>query len=156
MMMNLLTSVATLLCISLSYSVNTNDTAEITKLQAKVADLEKQLAAFKAQKALVDKNIDLQAFAHHDMELIAQLHADNVTVIKPDGSVTKGMTPAHRAELQWLFDTYPDVNINSHPLTVGSGDWTAGSSHLTGNWTKPMKMMDGTVCKPPGKSSTSG
>ena len=137
-MMNSLTSLATLLCISVSYSANNNDTAEITKLRSKVADLEKQLAAFKAEKMLVNKNIylydkiELQAFAHHNMELIAQLHADNVTVINPDASVTKGMTPAHRAELQWLFDTYPDISITSHPLTLGSGDWTAGFCHLTG------------------------
>ena len=86
------------------------------------------------------------------METIKEIHAPDVKVYNTDGSLTVGMTPGHERELQWLFDTFPDFEINEHPITFGSGNWTAGISISNGTWSEPMKLENGTVLEPTGKS----
>ncbi|MGD1838254.1 MAG: ester cyclase [Nitrososphaeraceae archaeon] len=130
----------------------------ITLLQQKVIDLEKQIDIFEKEKEEVEKNIalfdkmDLEAFTNQDMEIIKKIHSDDVKVYNPDGSLTVGMTPNHERELQWIFDTYPDIKITEHPIKFGSGNWTAGISTVNGTWTEPMMLENGTVLESTGKS----
>lgn len=134
------------------------DADRSAELAEKVAMLQAMVDAYEAEKALEAKNValydkmDLEAFTAHDMETIKQIHSDDVIVYNPDGSVTRGMTPAHEAELQWLFNTFPDIEINEHPIKFGSGDWTAGMSVTTGTFSAPMKLASGEVIEPTGKS----
>lgn len=58
---------------------------------------------------------------------------------------------SHERELQWLFDTFPDIEINEHPIKFGSGDWTAGMSVTTRTFSEPMKLADGSEISPTGK-----
>lgn len=123
---------------------------------AKIAELEAKIAIFEAEKSLEKKNIalydkmDLVAFTQHDMKTIQEIHADDVLVYNPDGSLTKGMDK-HTGEMQWLFDTFPDIEINEHPIKFGSNNWTAGMSVTTGTFSAPMKLQNGTVIPPTGK-----
>lgn len=152
-------AMATLLLapVALAQVAGASDSQEVSSLKARVAELEAQVESFEAEKALEAKNValydemDLVAFTGHDMKRIAEIHADDVVVYNPDGSVTRGMTPNHERELQWLFDTFPDIEINEHPIKFGSGDWTAGMSVTTGTFSEPMKLADGSEISPTGK-----
>ena len=95
--------------------------------------------------------LDLVAFNNRDMDLIKQIHADEVKVYNPDGTVTEGMDPHHADELQFLFDTF-DFKVADHIVGFGHGEWTAGISISEGTWVKPITLEDGTVLEPTGQS----
>jgi hypothetical protein len=130
--------------------------ADTSELQAKIDELQAKVDVFEAEKEIEAKNValfdklDLVAFNNRDMALIKQIHADDVKVYNPDGSLTEGTTPDHAAELQFLFDTF-DFRVTDHIVGFGSGNWTAGISISEGSWIKPMTLADGTVLQPTGK-----
>ena len=129
---------------------------KIDELQARVNELQAQVDAHKAERETTAKQLqifdelDLVAFNNRDMTRIKQIHADDVTVYNPDGSITQGMTPHHADELQFLFDTF-DFMIPVHIVGFGYGEWTAGISVSEGQWVKPITMSDGTVLEPTNK-----
>jgi hypothetical protein len=129
---------------------------QVSALDAEVASLKEELKRFDDEREIVAGNLalfdklDLEAFNNRDMNLIRQIHADNVIVFNGDGTVTEGMVPKHEEELQFLFDTF-DFKVTSHPVQFGDGPWTAGYSICEGTWKKPLKMPDGTVRQPNGK-----
>ncbi len=128
----------------------------VADLKAKIAKLEAQVASYKAERAITAKNLktfddlDLIAFNNRDIELIKQIHATDVKVYNPDGTITEPAAP-HVEELQFLFDTF-DFKVAEHILQFGFGDWTAGISISEGKWIKPLTLPDGTVLQPTGKS----
>lgn len=121
---------------------------EITELRRQVAASEQERATTASNLARFDE-LDLVAFNNRDMDLIKQIHADDVIVYNPDGTVTEGMNPHHAGELQFLFDTF-DFVVTDHIVGFGHGDWTAGVSISEGAWVKPMTLPDGTVLQPTG------
>lgn len=129
---------------------------DVNALKAQVSQLQEKVAMYEAEKALEAKNIalynkmDLVAFTQHDMKTIQEIHADDVLVYNPDGSLTKGMDK-HTHEMQWLFDTFPDIEINEHPIKFGSDNWTAGMSVTTGTFSAPMKLQNGAIIPPTGE-----
>ena len=129
--------------------------SQLSTLQTENARLQQKIAAVEAERANTAKNLarfdelDLVAFNNRDMELIKQIHADDVKVYNPDGTITEPMDP-HAEELQFLFDTF-DFRVTDHIVGFGYGDWTAGISISEGKWVKPLKMPDGTVLQPTGK-----
>jgi hypothetical protein len=130
--------------------------ADKKALIARVAELEAQVVAYKAERALAKRHLeifdelDLVAFNKRDMKRIGEIHADNVTVHNPDGTRTSPFPP-HAKELQFLFDTF-DFKVAKHIVGFGHGEWTAGISVSEGKWVKPITLKDGTVLKPTGKS----
>ena len=126
-----------------------------TDLQAKIDELQAQIDAHKAERSETAKNLktfddlDLVAFNNRDMKHIRQIHAENVKVYNPDGTITEPMDP-HAEELQFLFDTF-DFKVAEHIVGFGYGEWTAGISISKGKWVKPITMPDGTVLQPTGK-----
>jgi len=125
-------------------------------LQAKVDELQAIVDAHEAEREATSKHLktfdelDLVAFNSRDMDRIKQIHADEVKVYNPDGSVTEGMTPHHAEELQFLFDTF-DFEVTDHIVGFGHGEWTAGISISTGKWVKPITLPDATILAPSGK-----
>lgn len=121
-----------------------------------VAELQAQIDVYKAERAATAKHLktfdelDLVAFNNRDMARIKQIHADEVKVFNPDGTITKGMTPHHAGELQFLFDTF-DFKVADHIVGFGHGEWTAGISISEGKWVKPLTMPNGVVLQPTGK-----
>jgi cell division protein FtsB len=142
----------TLLLANLIGCVGATDTA---KLQARIDDLQAQIDAHKAERAATAKHLkifdelDLEAFNKRDMARIKQIHADDVKVYNPDGTITEPMPP-HAEELQFLFDTF-DFKVAEHIVGFGFGEWTAGISISKGKWIKPITMPDGTVLQPTGR-----
>ena len=126
-------------------------------LREKVASLEGELAEFHNERKVAAANLglfdklDLEAFNNRDMELIRQIHGEDVKVYNGDGTIVEGMVPKHEEELQFLFDTF-DFKVTSHPVQFASGPWTAGYSICEGKWVKPLTMPDGTVLQPNGKT----
>jgi hypothetical protein len=141
-----------LLLANLIGCVGATDTA---KLQARIDDLQAQIDAHKAERAATAKHLkifdelDLEAFNKRDMARIKQIHADDVKVYNPDGTITEPMPP-HAEELQFLFDTF-DFKVAEHIVGFGFGEWTAGISISKGKWIKPITMPDGTVLQPTGR-----
>lgn len=133
--------------------VGATDTA---KLHARIDELQAKIDAHKVERAATAKHLkifdelDLEAFNKRDMERIKQIHADDVKVYNPDGTITKGMTPHHAEELQFLFDTFSFV-VTDHIVGFGYDDWTAGISICEGKWVEPIIMPDGTILQPTGK-----
>ena len=152
-MKKVIIAIFVLFFVNLTGCADTNRTAE---LQAKINELQAQVDEYKIERAETAKNLktfddlDLIAFNNRDMEHIRQIHAENVKVYNPDGTITEPMDP-HAEELQFLFDTF-DFKVAEHIVGFGYGEWTAGISISKGKWAKPLTMPDGTVLQPTGKS----
>ena len=122
-------------------------------LQAKITELQAKVDSYEAERALTKQHLetfhelDLVAFKNRDMDRIKEIHADDVKVYNPDGTITEGMTPHHADDLQFLFDTF-DFLVKEHIVGFGHGEWTAGISVSEGKWIKPLTMPDGTVLQP--------
>jgi len=135
---------------------NTFAADDTSALKAHIVELEAQVAAHEAERAQTARHLeifdelDLVAFNNRDMQRIKQIHADDVKVYNPDGTITEPMIP-HAAELQFLFDTF-DFTVAKHIVGFGFGEWTAGISISEGKWVKPLTMPDGTILQPTGKS----
>jgi len=135
------------------FSCSNNGNSE---LQTKVNELQALVDAHKTERAATAKHLeifdelDLVAFNNRDMKRIKQIHADDVKVYNPDGTITEPMLP-HAEELQFLFDTF-DFKVAEHIVGFGFGEWTAGISISKGKWIKPITMPDGTVLQPTGKA----
>ena len=97
--------------VSSANAENNDLRAEIAQLQAKIGMLQAQIDAHEAEREATVKHLetfdelDLIAFNRRDMTRIKQIHADDVKVYNPDGTITKPMEP-HAEELQYLFDTF--------------------------------------------------
>lgn len=128
----------------------------IAALKAKIVELQAKVDAHQAERVQTAKHLatfdelDLEAFNSRDMKRIKEIHADQVKVYNPDGTITEPMGP-HGEELQFLFDTF-DFKVVEHIVGFGFGEWTAGISISTGKWVKPITLEDGTVLEPTGKS----
>ena len=148
-------TVFTVFLASLTTTVNADDTSA---LKAKIAKLEEKLEEYKKAEKIVKYNLkrfgqlDLVAFNTRDWDMIKDIHHENVVAYGADDHKSNGMVPEHEWDLKFLFETFPDYKINEHLIKFGSGEWTAGLSSATGTFTEPMKLRDGTVIQPTGKS----
>ena len=150
--MNGLLLVLSICTLSLSVSCSSDETS---KLRNKVKELQAQVDAYTAERETMARNLktfddlDLVAFNNRDMEHIRRIHAEDVKVYNPDGTITEPMDP-HAKELQFLFDTF-DFKVAEHIVGFGHGEWTAGISVSKGRWIKPITLPNGTVLEPTGK-----
>lgn len=97
--------------------------------------------------------LDFDAYSNRkDMDLFKQLHCPDVKVVFPDGRVTTGID-AHVDDINnILFNGTPDSRITSHPISFGSGEWTAATGVIEATFSQPMKLPDGSTIKPTGKA----
>lgn len=129
---------------------------DIEALKARIVELEAQVAAHKAERALTNRHIalydelDLVAFNQRNMKRLAELHTEDVLVYNPDGKQTTPYAP-HEKELEFLFEAF-DLKIPEHIVGFGYGEWTAGIANIEGKWVKPITLPDGTRFEPTGKS----
>jgi predicted ester cyclase len=77
-------------------------------------------------------------------------HAEDVKVIWPGGHETRGMKK-HIEDLCVMFEAMPDLAVTSHPVSFGSGNWTATIGVMEGTFTPPMPTEDGKTIAPSGK-----
>ncbi len=98
--------------------------------------------------ALFDK-MDFEAFNKQDWELFSELHTADTRVVNADGSVTTGL--AKHIEDMKDFSFLPDLQVEEHSVKVGQGDWTAVIGTLSGSFTAPLRLADGTEVPPNGR-----
>ena len=130
-----------------------SDTQQQTRAQQALAAGEFGRAVDEGQPA---KNIetfdtlDFDVFSNQKWDRLGESHADDIIVTWPDGHDTQGIA-THIEDLKKLFVHAPDTAIKIHPIRIANGDWTAVTGVMTGTFTRPMTMPDGTVVKPTGK-----
>ncbi len=95
--------------------------------------------------------LDFDVFSNQKWDRLTESHADDIIVTWPDGHDTNGLAQ-HIDDLKKLFVHAPDTAIKVHPIRIANGDWTAVTGIMTGTFTKPMPMPDGSFVQPTGKS----
>ena len=94
--------------------------------------------------------LDFDAYSHRkDMKLFREIHCADVKVVFPDGRTTQGIDQ-HVKDIEGLFNGTPDSRITAHPISFGSGDWTATTGVLEATFSEPMKLPDGKSIPPTG------
>lgn len=94
--------------------------------------------------------LDFDVFSNQKWERLHESHAEDIVVTWPDGRETRGIG-THIEDLKALFVYAPDIEIKVHPIRFGSGSWTAVTGVMTGTFTRPMPLPDGTSIAPTGK-----
>jgi predicted ester cyclase len=94
--------------------------------------------------------LDFDVFSNQKWDRLKESHADDIVVSWPDGHDTHGIQ-RHIEDLKKLFIHAPDTAIKVHPIRIANGDWTAVTGVMTGTFTKPLQMPDGTAIQPTGK-----
>lgn len=126
-------------------------------LQVKVDSLQKELKKFTDEKALTEMrlvrfdSLDYEFYSNQDWKNFNISHADDIKVIYPDGSITKGLSPQHIDMLKPMFVFAPDTKIKNHPVRFGSGDWTCVIGEMEGTFSKPMPIGNGKMIPPTNK-----
>jgi predicted ester cyclase len=95
--------------------------------------------------------LDFDVFSHQRWERLHESHAENIIVTWPDGHDTHGIE-THTHDLQQMFVHAPDTKIEIHPIRVATGEWTAVTGVMTGTFTQPLRLADGTVIQPTGRA----
>lgn len=130
---------------------------KVVEMQKKIDELQAIVDAHNAERELTKKQLatfdelDIVAFNNRDMKRISEIHADDVKVTNPDGTLTTPYAPKHAEELQFLFDTF-NFQIPEHVIGFGHGEWTAGVSISKGKWVKPITLPNGKTLQPTGKT----
>lgn len=126
------------------------------EMKAKIEEVRKELAALKAEKAAVEKNLktfdelDYQVFSGQQWARLHESHDKNIRVYWPDGHYTDGLEK-HTEDLKAMFVYAPDTSIKVHPVRFGSGEFTGVTGRMTGTFSKPMPVGDGKVIQPTGR-----
>jgi predicted ester cyclase len=95
---------------------------------------------------------DFELFSKQDWPRFSTSHTKDVHVVMPDGRDVHGMT-THMADMVDLFKSFPDMTIEDHPIKVADGDWVAVVGIISGTFTNPMVLPDGTTVQPTGKKA---
>lgn len=94
--------------------------------------------------------LDFDVFSNQQWDRLGESHAQDIIVSWPDGHDTRGIQQ-HIEDLKKLFVHAPDTAIRLHPIRIAYGDWTAVTGVMTGTFTQPMPMPDGSSIQPTGK-----
>jgi predicted ester cyclase len=94
--------------------------------------------------------LDFDVFSNQKWDRLGESHAGDIIVTWPDGHDTHGIKQ-HIADLKKLFVHAPDTAIRIHPIRIANGEWTAVTGVMTGTFTRPMPMPDGSVVQPTGR-----
>lgn len=128
------------------------------ELQKQIDALTLELETYQAAEALTEQrliafdSLDYDFYTNQKWDQFSHSHADDIVVYNADGSITKGLYPAHINDLQPMFVFAPDTRIENHPVKFGNGNWTAVIDELQGTFTEPMPIGDETTIPPTGKA----
>lgn len=125
--------------------------------QAEIDAMKKQLDEILAEKQLTGEylvkfdTLDFVAFSNQDWVRFHESHDENIKVYWPDGHFTVGLAQ-HVEDMKALFVYAPDTRIKEHPISFGSGRYTAVTGFMEGTFTEPMPIGNGKFIKPTGKT----
>lgn len=94
--------------------------------------------------------LDYDVFSHQQWDRLKESHAQDIVVTWPDGHETRGIDK-HIEDLKAMFVYAPDIEIKEHPIRIANGSWTAVAGVMTGTFSKPMPLPNGTSIPPTGK-----
>lgn len=94
--------------------------------------------------------LDFEVFSHQQWDRFKESHAQDIIVTWPDGHETRGLDK-HIEDLKAMFVYAPDTKITEHPIRIGNGSWTAVAGEMTGTFSKPMPLPNGSSIPPTGK-----
>lgn len=117
--------------------------------QSNLTDSQDQEAIVKANLERFDA-LDFEAFSKQNWTLFNEIHAPDVLVVWPDGRQTVGIEQ-HDKDIMDMFVYAPDTEIKVHPIKFGSGNWTAVTGFMTGTFSEPMPIVNGSMIPPTGK-----
>jgi hypothetical protein len=106
-------------------------------------------AQYIARNLATFDTLDYVVFSGQLWDRLKESHAEDIVVTWPDGHETQGIE-RHIEDLKAMFVYAPDTKILEHPHRIGNGSWTAVSGLMTGTFTRPMPMPDGTTIPPTG------
>jgi ketosteroid isomerase-like protein len=80
-------------------------------------------------------------------------HPDMIAHVEGNTAPIYGRA-AHAEAMKQFFTVFPDVHVanDPYPVQFGTGDWITVVSRVTGTFTGPMALPDGTVIPPTGKA----
>ena len=163
--MKTLKQISTLICMIMASVMIVscgNSSDKVAELENKIEELQAKVTAYEADLKTTENNLklfddlDLVAFNGRDMKHIADIHHPDINVYNVSTGDTEGFNPAHKKDIQFLFDTFSDFDIYEHTVGFGGKDkdgnqWTAGISKSRGTFDNPMTLANGKVIKPTGK-----
>ena len=117
--------------------------ADLAKFQAKEAQVADRLNTFDA--------LDFEVFTGQKWKRLHESHSHDIVVHWPDGRTTQGIDD-HIEDLKTMFVYAPDTRIETHPIRIGQGEWTAVVGIIEGTFTEPMPIGDGQFIQPTGKA----
>ncbi|MHA4807255.1 ester cyclase [Flavitalea flava] len=126
-------------------------------LMAKVDSLQNELNKHTSAEDLNQQrltrfdSLDFDIYSNQKWDELSVSHSDNIVVYYPDGSTTIGLDPQHIDALKPIFVFAPDTKIQTHPVRVAGGDWTAVIGVMEGTFSQPMPMGKGRFLKPTGR-----
>jgi SnoaL-like polyketide cyclase len=85
---------------------------------------------------------EFDGFNARDWDRFQRLHAADVQVTMPDGTVVNGLA-AHLQDMLDILVYLPDARIVEHTVKVASDNWTAVIGILGGTFSAPMPLPDG-------------
>lgn len=138
-------------------TASTGCTDKSESLQVKIDSLQTELQKFTDEKALTEQRLqtfdtlDFDYYTNQKWDNFGESHADNIKVYYPDGSTTEGLSPEHIDMLKPMFTFAPDTRIEQHPVSFGSGDWTAVIGVMEGTFSESMPIGGGKTIPPTGK-----
>ena len=95
-------------------------------------------------------HLDFDSWNKKDYDIFAEIHAENVRVIYPDGTQTRGYAEHEKWEKD--FFTSFDSTISEHPIRIGEGDWTSVVGEMSVTFARPMRTPDGKTMQPTKKT----
>lgn len=119
-----------------------NDSSAGASLADSAQNIVRNLAKF--------DTLDFDVFSNQQWDRLKESHAADIIVTWPDGHETRGIEK-HIEDLKAMFVYAPDTQIKEHPIRIGNGTWTAVTGVMTGTFSKPMPLPDGTSIPPTGK-----
>jgi len=104
-----------------------------------------------AQKNLATfDHLDFDSWNKKDYDLFAEIHAEDVRVVYPEGVETHGYAEHEK----WAKDFFAafDSTISEHPIRLADGDWTSVVGEISITFARPLKMPDGKTIPPTKKT----
>ncbi|MGJ8527916.1 ester cyclase [Maritalea sp.] len=95
--------------------------------------------------------LDFEVFSGQQWERLHESHDENIIVTWPDGHSTTGIE-VHISDLKNMFVFAPDISIKTHPVKIGSGDWTTVIGVMSGTFSEPMPIGEGQFIEPTGRT----
>lgn len=96
-------------------------------------------------------SLDYNITNQHQWGQFAGLYDTSVVVNYPDATFTGGLS-TYLETVKPMFSYAPDAKITQHPVSIGSGDWTATIQEIRGTFTDTMHIPYGKPISPTGNS----